>query len=151
MKSSVAIALLLALAACDKSIEEIEEHRSLWVAHEPRTYSYTIQVSGWRSPPDLLHPKRVTVSEGRASGEYAWQSAEHEAGETAVAGTYWSIAGVFNELVAAKRADAQVKVRFNERFGFVERAFVDYGTASSGWDVEIREFEDRTRDADPER
>jgi hypothetical protein len=148
MKLMLAIVLLVPLTSCDQSIDEIEQHRSRWVTNEPRAYSYTIQVSGWRSPVDLLHPKRVAVSDGGASAEYAWRSAEHEVGDTAVAGTYWSMAAVFDELLAAKRQSAQVRARFNEKFGFVERAFVDYDTNSSGWDVEIREFEDRTRDAD---
>jgi hypothetical protein len=150
MRRGLAIVVFLALTSCDRSIDEIEKHRSTWLANEPGTYSYTIQVSGWRSPRDLLHPKRVTVSDGRASAEYVWASSEHEIGETAVAGTYWSIAGVFDELIAARGRNAQVRARFNQ-LGFVERAFVEYETDSSGWDVEIGEFQYRTSDGGPGR
>jgi hypothetical protein len=76
------------------------------------------------------------------SAEYVWDGAGHYAGEPAIADTYWSIAATFDELIEAKRRDAEVRARFNQRFGFVERAFVDYGTKLSGWDVEIREFEE---------
>jgi hypothetical protein len=141
MRLVLAIALLLALTSCDKSIAAIEKQRSIWLAKAPPAYSYTIQVSGWRSPPDLLHPKRVTVSEASMSAEYVWHSAEHEVGEAALAGTYWSVAGVFDELVAAKRRKAYVRARFDPQLGFVERAFIEYETSASGWDVEIREFE----------
>lgn len=144
MRLVLPVVLLLALTSCDQSIDELEEQRTIWIANAPRAYSYTIQVSGWRSPPDLLHPKRVTVGEGSERVEYVWRSAEHEIGETAAAGTYWSVASVFDELVAAKRENAYVRARFDQRFGFVERAFVDYDEGLSGWDVEIREFEDRT-------
>jgi hypothetical protein len=87
----------------------------------------------------LLHPKRVTVSEVGTSATYVWHSAEHEVGETAPVGTYWSVTRVFDELVEAKRRNAYVRARFVER-GFVERAFVEYDAQSSGWDVEIRDF-----------
>lgn len=141
MKLIPAIVLLLALTACDKSIDDIEEQRSIWRAAEPNAYSYTIQVSGWRSPTDLLHPKRVSVSEGGISASYAWQSREHDLGDTALRSTYWSVAETFDVLIEAKRRNAQVRARFNREFGFAERAFVEYGAPSSGWDVEIRDFE----------
>jgi hypothetical protein len=88
MKLVPAIVLLLALTACDKSIDDIEEQRSIWMAAEPNAYAYTIQVSGWRSPTDLLHPKRVSVSEGGISASYAWQSREHDLGDAALRSTY---------------------------------------------------------------
>jgi len=140
LASASVLLLMLTLAACDKSVDEIEEQRSIWLAHAPRAYAYTIQISGWRSPPDLLHPKRVTVSEVGTSATYVWHSAEHEVGESALVGTYWSVTRVFDELAEAKRRNAYVRARFDER-GFVERAFVDYAAPSSGWDVEIRDFQ----------
>ena len=145
MKTVLVLASMLALTACDKSIDEIEEQRSIWLANAPRVYAYTIQIAGWHSPPDLLHPKRVTVDEAGMSATYVWHSAVHEVGETALAGTYWSMDRVFDELVEAKRQNAYVRARFDQR-GFVERAFVDYDSSSSGWDVEIREFESLVRD-----
>ena len=144
MKRALVMVLLVALAACDKSIDEIERQRGIWLANAPSTYGYTIQISGWRSPRDLLHPKRVTVGEVATSATYVWDSAEHEAGETALTGTYWSMDDVFDELVEAKRRNANVRARFDEQRGFVERAYVEYDMESSGWDVEIREFEDLT-------
>lgn len=134
--------LLIGLVGCDRSMEEIEEQRRLWLANAPREYSYTVQVSGWRSPRELLHPKRVTVQDNHVVAEHVWDAAGHRVGETAAVGTYWSIVATFDELIEAKRRDAQVRARFNEQFGFVERAFVDYGTDLSGWDVEIRDFEE---------
>jgi hypothetical protein len=145
MKAGLIVALAVALTACDKSIVELEEQRGVWLANAPRTYAYTIQISGWRSR-ELLHPKRVTVGEAGTAATYAWHSAEHEVRETALPGTYWSLERVFDELVEAKHRDAYVRARFDEQRGFVERAFVDYDADSSGWDVEIREFEDRTPD-----
>ncbi len=144
MKPVLAVALLLAFTGCDRSINDLEEQRSNWLANAPRGYAYTIQLSGWHPPRDLLHPKRVTVSEAGTSAVYVWHSAEHEIGETALAGTYWSMEGVFDELVEAKRRNAHVRARFDDR-GFVERAFVDYDMGSSDWDIEVREFEDLTR------
>jgi hypothetical protein len=44
-------------------------------------------------------------------------------------------------LIEAKRRNAQVRARFDREFGFVERAFVEYGAQSAGWDVEVRDFE----------
>jgi hypothetical protein len=140
MKLVPVMALLLALAACDQSIDELEEQRNIWLASAPSDYAYTIQVAGWRSPVDVLHPKRVTVHVASTSAAYVWDSPEHDVGEPA--GTYWSIDRVFDELIEAKRRNAYVRARFDEQRGFVERAFVDYDTDSSGWDVEIREFED---------
>src|SRR5688572_2437364 len=102
MKAVAVAVLIVALAACDRSIDEIEQQRTLWVANEPQTYAYTIQVSGWRVSRDLGHPKRVTVSNGSARAEYVWRSAEHAIGEPAGVGTYWSMAAVFDELVVAK-------------------------------------------------
>ena len=134
--------LVVGLVACDRSIDEIEQQRGLWLASSPQNYSYTIQVSGWRTPRELLHPKRVTVRDSEVFAEYVWDEAGHYAGEPATADSYWSIAATFDELIEAKRRDAQVRARFDERFGFVERAFVDYGTELSGWNVEIREFEE---------
>ena len=55
-----------------------------------------------------------------------------------------SMRAVCDELMSAKRGSARVRARFNER------AFVDYAADSSGWEVVIREFEDRTRDAGTE-
>ena len=132
---------MILLAACDRSIHEIEQQRNIWKASEPSAYSYTIQVSGWRFPPDLLDPKRVTVSARGVTAEYRWRGALHDAGEAAVAGTYWSPEEVFDELVAAKHRNARVTARFDERFGFVQRAFVEYDPPMESWDVEIREFE----------
>jgi hypothetical protein len=144
MKFVLAVPLVLVLTACDRSIDDLEEQRANWRANAPPNYAYTIQLAGWRSPRDLLHPKRVTVSEAGTSAVYVWHSGEHEIGETALAGTYWSMDRVFDELVEAKRRSAYVRARFDDR-GFVERAFVDYRIDASGWDIEIREFEDLTR------
>jgi hypothetical protein len=146
MKLVLAIACALAVMACDRSIGELEEQRGTWLANAPRTYAYTIQVAGWRSPRDLLHPKRVTLGEAGTSATYVWHSAEHEIGDAALAETYWSIDRVFDELIEAKRQNAYVRARFDERRGFVERAFVEYDTDSSDWDVEIRDFADLTPD-----
>jgi hypothetical protein len=76
--------LLTGLVACDKSMEEIEQQRSLWLANAPREYSYTVQVSGWRSPRELLHPKRVTVQDNGVAAEYLWDGAGYRVGETAM-------------------------------------------------------------------
>lgn len=143
MRLVLAIAFLAVLGSCDRSIDDIEEQRRVWTANRPQAYAYTIQVSGSVSSRELLHPKRVRVSDGSVSGEYVWPSAEHEVGAAAAADTYWRIERVFDELIRAKRKNAAVRARFDERFGFVERAYVDYGAGSTGWDVEIRDFEDR--------
>jgi len=80
----------------------------------------------------LLHPKRVSVSESGISASYAWQSREHHLGDTALRSTCWSVAETFDVLIEAKRRNAEVRARFNREFGFVERAFVEYGAQSSG-------------------
>jgi hypothetical protein len=44
------------------------------------------------------------------------------------------------ELLTAKERCWSVSARFDEHWGFVERAFVEGNESASGWDLKIREF-----------
>jgi hypothetical protein len=125
------------LATADRTLKE---QSILWREAAPQRYEFTVQVNGWQEP-EALSPKRITVESGNViSAVYAWNSPRHNAGDPAPVEDLWTIDRAFSELVAAKERGWDVSARFNERWHFVERAFVEPDEPASGWDLEIREF-----------
>lgn len=118
----------------------IREQRARWEQMAPDRYEFTIQLSGWLTPEDLI-PKRITVENGEVvSARYVWDAVGHEAGDPAPMEALWTIERAFAQLLAAEEQGASVSARFDLRWGFVERAFVETEGARSDWDLEIRDF-----------
>jgi hypothetical protein len=123
----------------------IREQSARWDESAPERYEYTVQLSGWRGPEDLI-PKRIRVENGEViSASYAWDGVGHKAGEPASLENLWTIERTFAQLLAAEEQGANVTARFDLRWGFPERAFVESDGSSSDWDVEITDFEVASR------
>jgi hypothetical protein len=140
--TTVALLLLLPLALNPFGTRgnTLRDQKTLWENAAPSRYEFTVQLSGWLEP-EALHSKRVVVENGDViSASYLWNFSDHSAGDPAPVEDLWTIDRAFDELLAAKERGWSVSTRFDERWGFVERAFVDTDEAASGWDLEIRDF-----------
>jgi hypothetical protein len=139
--------LLFAISTLDPfrvSGNAIREQQARWEEAAPARYEYTIQLSGWLGPEDLT-TKRVSVENGNVvSVRYAWNAVGHKAGDPAPTKDLWTIERVFARLSAAEEQGANVSARFDLRWGFAERAFVETDGARADWDVEITDFEVKT-------
>jgi hypothetical protein len=120
--------------------DTLRDRKALWEEAAPSRYEFTVQLSGWLEP-EALHPKRVVVENGDVvSASYEWNFSDHSAGDPAPVENLWTMDRAFAELLAAKERGWSVSTRFDERWGFAERAFVDTDEPTSGWDLEIRDF-----------
>jgi hypothetical protein len=129
------------VAGVDSSDDELVKRREAWVIHKPAAYSYHIHIAGWVTP-NLLLPRKVTVRGSHVV------SAAYDLGPHPPAGPLpppeekaWSMEMIFDELLKASQSGAQIRARFNERWGYVEEAFVDYDAEMSGWSFEVKDFE----------
>jgi hypothetical protein len=142
--ATVVVLLLRAMSTLDPfhaSDSAIREQRARWEEAAPGRYEFTVQLSGWLAPEDL-NPKRITVENGEViSASYAWEAPGHKAGDPAPMENLWTIERAFAQLLAAEEQGASVSARFDLRWGFVERAFVEAEEARSGWELEITDFE----------
>lgn len=139
--AAVVVPLLLLLNPLSTSRATIIDQQNIWESTAPDRYEYTVQLSGWRKPDELL-PKRIEVESGEVVlATYLWDRSGHSAGDPAVRESLWTIERAFDELLGAKDDGWSVSVRFDERHGYVKRAYVEksFGS-SSGWDFEVREF-----------
>ena len=118
----------------------LEEQRAFWEEAAPERYEFTVQLSGWIEP-EAMSPKRITVENGEViAAVYIWNSSRHKPGDPAPVDNLWTMERAFTELLAASERGWSVSARFDERWGFVERAFVDTNESRSGWDLEVRDF-----------
>jgi hypothetical protein len=126
----------------------VRDQRLRWEKAAPDRYEYTVVLSGWLGPEEF-NPTRITVESGAVvSASYVWDVPGHKAGDPAPVEGLWTMERVFTEIAAAQDRGWTVSARFNERWGFVERAFTDSHESSSGWDVEVKNFREGGR-ADP--
>lgn len=142
--ATTALLLLLAVSTLDPfraSDGAIREQSARWDRSAPERYEFTVQLSGWLKPEDLI-PKRISVENGEVvSASYAWNGVGHKAGDPAPLEDVWTIERAFAQLLAAEEQGADVSARFDLRWGFAERAFVETDGARSDWDLEITDFE----------
>ena len=118
----------------------LEGQKAFWEEVAPDRYEFTVQLSGWVDR-EALSPKRITVENGEVvAAVYVWDSHRHKSGAPAPVDNLWTIERAFSELLAASDRGWNVSARFDERWGFVERAFVDTSESRSAWDLEIRDF-----------
>ena len=150
--ATTVLLLLLAISTLNPfgaSDGTIREQRARWEASAPERYEFTVRMSGWLPPEDLI-PKRISVENGEVlSASYAWNGVGHKAGDPAPLENLWTIERAFTQLLAAEAEGADVSARFDLRWGFVERAFVETEGARSGWDLEILDFEVTRRAVEP--
>lgn len=130
----------------DLSNQELAKGGTFWKENGPTDYRYTLQVSGHagrllpkdKARMDLLHPKRITVRDGKmVSTEYAWSFGSQQAGDMAPFDSTWTIDIVFDQLVEAMENGARVRARFDERWGFIEEATVDN---ENNYSVKVSDF-----------
>lgn len=152
-KAAVAMAIVLPLLAAPlldpsrASGSTIREQQALWKQRAPEWYAFTVQLSGNPSgssrSPEVMMPKRIRVEGGKViSASYVLDGGDHhKAGDPARMDNLWTIDRAFTELLAVEELGGEVKVRLNERWGFVEeaRASINDG-ASTVWSVEVRDF-----------
>jgi hypothetical protein len=145
---SIIVASMLALAIPTALIinpfapwqSTIRDQRARWERGAPTRYEYTVQLSGWLEP-EVLLPKRITVENGEVvSARYVGSSSRHAAGDPAPTEGLWTMDRVFAEVAAAQDKGWRVSARFNERWGFIEKAFADTFEAEAGWRLEVRDF-----------
>jgi hypothetical protein len=135
-----AIPLVLILNPFATSRNTVRDQSVYWQRVAPNRYEYTVQLSGWVEP-EALNPKRITVENGAiVSASYLWDGFGHAAGSPAPIEGLWTMDRAFAELAAAQDRGGRVSARFDEQWGFVEKAFVDPPESSSGWELEVRDF-----------
>ena len=146
--ATTVLLLLLAVSTLDPfraSDGAIRDQSARWDRSAPERYEFTVQLSGWLRPEDLI-PKRISVENGEViSASYAWDAVGHKAGDPAPLENLWTIERAFTELTAAEEQGATVSARFDLRWGFAERAFVETDEAGSAWDLEITDFKVSSR------
>ena len=120
---------------------------ALWEQRAPNEYMYTVQLSGypdgWQKSREALMPKRITVQGGTVvAARYLWDTGVQKAGDPAPMQDLWTIDRAFAELLAAEQQGWEIKVRSNDRWGFIEQAhaFPKSDASLSGWSLEIRDF-----------
>jgi hypothetical protein len=145
---NVAIALLLVLALravatldpFQASDRALRTQLAQWEQSAPDRYGYTVRLNGWLRPEDL-NAKRIVVENGSVvSATYVQDGPGHKPGDTASLEGLWTIERTFAELLAAEEEGGRVTARFDLRWGFAERAFVEAEGEGSEWDVEVTEF-----------
>jgi hypothetical protein len=118
----------------------IRDQRAHWEQVAPTRYEYTVQLSGWLEP-EVLLPKRIVVENGEVvSARYVGSSSRHGAGDPAPIEGLWTMDRVFAEVAAAQDKGWRVSARFNERWGFIEKAFADTFESRAGWRLEVKDF-----------
>jgi hypothetical protein len=142
--TAAAVVLLLhAVSAVDPfhaSGRVILAQRQRWEESAPDRYAFTIRVNGWLRPEDLS-AKRIVVENGEVvSAKYMQSAAGRKAGDPAPLENLWTIERAFAELLEAEAQGASVAARFDLRWGFAERVFVETEETRSDWDLEITEF-----------
>jgi uncharacterized protein DUF6174 len=141
--ATVLVLLLRAIATFDPfhaSDRALRAQLAKWEESAPYRYEYTVQLSGWLRPEDL-NPKRIVIENGNVvSATYVQDGPSHNPGDAAPLEGLWTIERTFDELLAAEEAGGSVTARFDLRWGFAERAFVEAEGESSGWDVEVTQF-----------
>jgi hypothetical protein len=120
--------------------ELLRSQNARWEESAPDRYEYIVQVSGW-FPPEVLNPKRVVVENGNVvAATYVHAGAGHKVGDPASLQDVWTIEHAFAQMLAAEEAGGTVTARFDVRWGFAERAFVEVSGEHSGWDLEVSAF-----------
>jgi hypothetical protein len=141
--AAAVVSLLHALVTFDPfqaSERVLGAHLARWEASAPDSYEYTVRVNGWL-PPEALSPKRIVVEKGKVvAATYAQAGAGRRVGDAAPLDELWTIEHAFAQLLAAEEAGGTVTARFDLRWGFAERAFVESEDERSGWDIEVTEF-----------
>jgi len=144
--AATAIALVLLLRAVGTLDPFYVSDRALrvqlaqWEESAPERYEYTVRLSGWLRPEDL-NPKHIVVENGEVvSAVYVQDGPGRKPGDPAPLDDLWTIERAFREFLAAKEAGGTVAARFDLRWGFAERAFVEIEGESAGWDIEVSEF-----------
>ncbi len=133
--------VVLLLNPFSTSRNTIVDQQRVWASSIPNRYEYTTQLIGWLKPDDLI-PRRVVVHGGEiVSATYLSDMSGRSSGEPAPRESLWTIERAFEELLDAKEEYWSVSVRFNDRWGYVERAYVENPIESlSGWNFEVRDF-----------
>ena len=141
--AAAVLVVLQAIATFDPfavSERVLRAQSARWEQSAPDRYEYTVQVSGWFGP-KALNPKRIVVEQGKVvAATYAFRSPEHQLGDPAPLDDLWTIERAFAQLLAVEEAGGTVTARFDLRWGFPERAFVENGADLPGWDLEVTEF-----------
>ena len=139
---ATALVLLLHAAASfdpfEASDRALRMQLAQWEEATPSRYEYTVRLNGWLRPEDL-NAKRIVVENGEVvSATYVQDGPGRKLGDAAPLDSLWTIERAFAEFLAAEEAGGTVTARFDLRWGFAERAFVE--TEGSGWDLEVTEF-----------
>jgi hypothetical protein len=131
---------LLSLPLFDLSEQNLLERQKVWVERKPSRYQFAVRISGWTDR-ELLNPKRITVNNGEVeSAVYLWPTGTHQQGDPASLGAAWTMDATFDALLAARRRGWSVRAEFDDRWGFVEKAYLDLDKPDSAWDLLISEF-----------
>ena len=153
IKTAVATTVALAFLAVFSldpsraSGSDLRAQIAIWEQRAPEEYAYTVQLigypDGWQKSREALMPKRITVQGGTViAASYLWDTGAQKAGDPAPMADLWTIDRAFAELLAAEQQGWEIKVRSNDRWGFIEQAHVvpKSDGSLSGWSVEIRDF-----------
>jgi hypothetical protein len=126
------------------SRDDLDERRAAWLEARPPAYSYHLQFEGWQAD-DLLYPRRIDVRGNQviaATFEFT-RGPDDTYPYPPPAASALTMDNVFDELIKAQAQGAKVRARFNERWGYVERARVESAKPDSGWGVAVKGFEPR--------
>ena len=153
MKAAVAMTVALSLFLLstfdpsEASGSVLRERIAHWEERAPEHYVFTIQLSGYPDgvlkSRDVLMPKRIVIQGGKAvSASYVWDDGQHKAGDPARMDNLWTIDSAFRELLAAEERGWSVKLKSNERWGFIEQAHAipNDDRPLAGWSLEVRDF-----------
>lgn len=139
--ATVAAITLVAFATRGVWRLDLEEECAAWLSHRPEAYSFRLEFSG-DVEPSQHHPRYITVQGDRVtSARYAYESSLRDpSARRPPADDAKTMNTVFEELIQARSRGARVRALFDQRWGYVKRAYVDYEETGEGWDLSVEEF-----------
>ena len=122
------------------SRETLMQKRDAWLHQKPAAYSYELQISGWRGALWMLNPRHIQVR-GDSVTSASYVGGPIPESYPAAARDAWTMDTVFAELLHAQEGGSRVRVRFDERWGYVQRAIIDSDDVDLSWELTSRNFE----------
>lgn len=124
------------------SEDQLRERRAAWMGSMLHSYAFELWPAGYVPVKALDRPHRVEVRNGKVI------AATHLIeGPTVSPEMAWTMEEIFDQLLKAHSQGSRVRVRFDKRCGYVQRAFVETKDHEWDWSIEVRGFQPLTEDS----
>ena len=134
----VALAVILNAVGC--AADDLESRRSKWKDARPDAYSFVVENTCWCDLESLV-PKKYVVELGTVvEAVYATSFGGYQEGHNVPPSMHLTIDGMFDEIERALNAGADVRVRYDRRWGYPSRILTSGRVERSGMETRITKF-----------